>query len=71
MAQMVATFRKILYFCSVKTTERHEVAAKMQRFLCPEISKYKRNEWGRSNRPEGTAQLALTTRIALSFMSLN
>ena len=68
MAQMVATFRKILYFCSVKTTERHEVAAKMQRFLCPEISKYKRNEWGRSNRPEATAVECLTARNALSLL---
>ena len=29
--------KKIFYFCTVKTVERHEVAAKMQRFLCPNL----------------------------------
>lgn len=61
--------RKIFYFCNVKTTERYEAAAPKQRFLCPINSKYKRIEWVSSNAPKGTAQLALTTRNALSLLS--
>ena len=56
----------ILYFCGVKTSERHEVAAQMQRFLC--LLTYSINicriEWGRSNRPEAFAQKCLTARNA-------
>lgn len=59
----------IYYFCTVKTTERHEVAARMQRFLCLVISKNKRIVWGNSNVPNGSALLAVTARNALSFMS--
>ena len=59
-----------LYFCNVKTTERHEVAASWQRFLCHKIGNSKRIEWGCSNVPEGTAQLALTTRNALSLFNV-
>ena len=67
---MVATMRIIYYFCTVKTHKRHEVAAQMQRFLCPlNIVNSKRIEWGRSNRPEATACECLTARNALSFMS--
>lgn len=61
--------KKIFYFCNVKTTERHEVAASEQRFLCPKYGNSKRIEWGNSNVPKGTAQLALTTRNALSFLT--
>ena len=61
----------IYYFCTVKLTVRHEVAAKMQRFLCPQyISKNKRKEWGRSNRPEVFAQLNLTAPTALSLFNV-
>ena len=66
---MVATMGIIYYFCTVKTTERHEVAARMQRFLCLVISKNKRIECGSSNARKGSALLALTARNALSFMS--
>ena len=56
----------ILYFCTVKTSERHEVAALKQRFLC--LLTYSINicriEWGRSNRPEAFAQKCLTARNA-------
>lgn len=62
--------KKILYFCNVKTTERHEVAASGQRFLCHRNGNFKRIEWGCSNVPKGTAQLALTTRNALSFINV-
>lgn len=61
-----------LYFCTVKTYLRHEVAAQMQRFLCHLISiKNKRIEWGRSNRPKATADKCLTARNALSLLSKN
>lgn len=62
--------RKSLYFCGVKTTERHEVAATKQRFLCPLNGNSKRIEWVSSNAPKGTAQLALTTRNALYFFNV-
>ena len=60
----------ILYFCGVKTSERHEVAAQMQRFLCPPtfIINICRIEWGRSNRPEAFAQKCLTARNAAFCM---
>ena len=59
-----------LYFCGVKTTERYEAAASKQRFLCPiGIVNSKRIEWVNGNVPKGTAQLALTTRNALSLLS--
>jgi len=31
---MVSLFKKIFYFCTVKSQMRHEVAALMQLFLC-------------------------------------
>ena len=69
MAQMVATFRKILYFCSVETTERHEVAAKMQRFLCQQISsKSKRNECGSSNTRKAFALDSLTNSYCAFYI---
>ena len=54
MAVMVASFKKIFYFCNVKTSERHEVAAMMQRFLCLLIFSINicRIEWGNGNVPE-------------------
>ena len=59
----------IYYFCTVKKSERHEVAARMQRFLCLVIGKNKRIVCGSSNARKGPAHLALTARNALSFMS--
>lgn len=66
---MAVSIGNIFYFCTVKTLERHEVAAKMQRFLCPEfISKnIGRNEWGNSNIPKVFALKYLTARTAAFF----
>ena len=46
MAQMVATFRKILYFCSVKIYVRY-IAAAMSSVFCITnlLVKYSRKEW--------------------------
>lgn len=46
MAQMVATFRKILYFCSVKSVVRY-IAAAMSSVFCITnlLVKYSRKEW--------------------------
>ena len=63
--------KKIFYFRNVKTTERYEAAATKQRFLYRLNRIIKRIEWGCSNVPKGTAQLALTTRNALSLLSKN
>lgn len=61
-----------LYFCGVKTYLRYEAAAQKQRFLCPILLvNSKRIEWGRSNRPEATADKCLTARNALSLLSKN
>jgi hypothetical protein len=35
MVQMAASSKINFYFCNVKSNKRHEVAAKKQRFLCP------------------------------------
>ena len=68
---MVGTIRNNYYFCTVKLTERHEVAAEKQRFLCPinVLVNNKRKEWGRSNRPVVSAQLNQTAPTALSLLS--
>ena len=64
--------KKTLYFCGVKLTVRYEAAAKSSVFCAPILlENYKRNEWGRSNRPKDLAQLVLTARTALSLLSLN
>lgn len=72
MAVMVASSKKIFYFCNVKSKERHEVAARKQRFLCPNliVINNKRNEWGSSNVPKVSALWNLTARIALSFINV-
>lgn len=58
----------IYYFCTVKSKLRHDVAALCSVF-CAHILlvNSKRIEWGRSNRPEASAVLSLTTRNALSL----
>ena len=67
----MASIKYIFYFCGVKLTVRYEAAAIKQRFLCPQcISKNKRKEWGRSNRPEVLAQLNLTAPTALSLFNV-
>ena len=62
--------RMIYYFCTVKSNERHDVAAESSVF-CAHILlvNNKRIEWGRSNRPEVSAHWNLTTRNALSLLS--
>jgi hypothetical protein len=63
MAQMVATFRKILYFCSVKLKVRYIAAAMSSVFCANEfIKNIERNEWVSSNAPKALALLSLTTR---------
>jgi hypothetical protein len=69
----MATIKYIFYFCGVKLTVRYEAAAIKQRFLCPQcISKNKRKEWGRSNRPEVKciSSVNLTAPTALSFINV-
>lgn len=67
---MVATMGIIYYFCTVKSYERHEVAAKMQRFLCAIlISKYSRLECGSSNAHKVSARMNLTAPSAFCLMS--
>lgn len=65
MAQMVATFRKILYFCSVKSLLRY-IAAAMSSDFCIKnlLVKYSRLEWGCGNVPEVSAVVNLTTPTA-------
>ena len=68
---MVGTIRNNYYFCTVKLTERHEVAAEEQHFLCPQnlVLNNKRKEWGIGNNPVVLAQLNQTAPTALSLLS--
>ena len=67
---MVVRLKNSFYICTVKSSERHEVAAAKQRFLCPLlVVNYKRKEWGNSNVPVGLAQNTLTAPTALSLLS--
>ena len=66
---MVATMEISFYICTVKTYQRHEVAARSSVFCAFNLVNNKRIEWGKSNRPEATADKCLTARNALSFMS--
>ena len=60
----------ILYFCGVKSNKRHEVAAQMQRFLCPYLLlTYSRIEWVNGNVPKVSACLNLTARNAVFLLS--
>ena len=68
---MVASSKKIFYFCNVKSYERYEAAARKQRFLYPSISvNSKRKEWGNSNVPEVSARMNLTAPTALSLFNV-
>ena len=68
---MFVSMRMIFYICTVKITERHEVAAKMQRFLCHSILvNSKRKECGSSNAHKVSARLILTAPIALSLFNV-
>ena len=71
MAEKVVTSKKNYYFCTVKTYERHEVAAEKQRFLCPYlVLNIQRKEWGSSNAPKVTAREYLTAPTALSLYNV-
>ena len=59
-----------LYFCGVKTSERHEVAAQMQRFLCPNfIIKNIAVSCVVAVMPTRFRLMSLTARNTASFMS--
>ena len=68
---MVVRLKNSFYICTVKITERHEVAASKQRFLCSHhvLVNNKRKEWGCSNAPVVLAQLNQTAPTALSLLS--
>ena len=60
----------IYYFCTVKSNERHEVAAESSVFCALDLlQKYNRIECGRSNAHKVSARWNLTARNAVSFMS--
>ena len=62
----MASIKYIFYFCGVKISKRHEVAAQMQRFLCAIlISKYSRLECGSSNAHKVSARMILTAPSAV------
>ena len=66
---MVVGFKKIFYFCNVKSYERYEAAANKQRFLYPFIIvNSKRKEWVNGNVPKVSARMNLTAPTALSFV---
>ena len=66
------TMEEILYICSVKSVGRHKVAAQCSVF-CERILSvyYNRIECGSRNAHDVLAQLNVTARNAVSFMSLN
>ena len=60
----------ILYFCGVKFIKRHEVAAQMQRFLCPNfIIKNIAVSCVVAVMPTRFRLMSLTARNTASFMS--
>ena len=66
MARIETRLAKTLYFCNVKTSERHEVAGSASVFRAENlIEKLYPNECGRSNTRKGTAQMSLTARIGV------
>ena len=66
MARIELRLAKTLYFCNVKTSERHEVAGSASVFRAENfIEKLYPNECGRSNTRKGTAQMSLTARIGV------
>lgn len=65
-----ASYRNNYYFCNVKISERHDVAAESSVFRALNIvEKYNRNECGSSNARKGFAQMTLTARCG--FLCLN
>ena len=71
MARIELRLAKILYFCNVKTSERHDVAGSASVFRAENfIEKLYPNECGRSNTRKGSARDTLTARIGV-FICLN
>ena len=69
MARIDLSLAKILYFCNVKTSGRHEVAGNASVFRATILLvKYNRNECGSSNAHKGFAQMTLTTRMRFSIV---
>lgn len=71
---MGGNMKSIFYFCIVKSNVRHEVAAKMQRFLCPNflrIDTERIKVCGSSNAHRFSARLNLTAPCALLFLMSN
>lgn len=69
MGTKVSSSKNILYFCNVKTSGRHEVAAESSVFRATILLvKYNRNECGSSNAHKGFAQMTLTTRMRFSYV---
>lgn len=66
MARIELSLAKILYFCNVKSHERHEVAAESSVFRASNLLvTYNPNEYGRSNARKGFAHDTLTARIGV------
>ena len=60
------SFKNIFYFCNVKNSLRHDVAAESSVFRAPNLLvKYNPNECGSSNARKGSAKNTLTTRIGV------
>lgn len=71
---MVATLKNSFYICTVKSVERHEVAAAKQRFLCPQylVLNNKRKECGTGNSHKVNCNCStnLTAPTALSYINV-
>lgn len=66
MARIFASYRNSLYFCNVKSNERHEVAGYASVFRAIIlVEKSKRIVCGSSNTRKVSARLNLTARNAL------
>ena len=60
------SFKNIFYFCNVKNSLRHDVAAESSVFRAPNLLvKYNPNDGGRSNAHKGSALDTLTHRIGV------
>jgi hypothetical protein len=66
MARIELSLAKILYFCNVKNSLRHEVAAESSVFRASNLLvKYNPNDGGSSNAHKGSAVNTLTHRIGV------
>lgn len=67
---MAATLRKIFYFCTVKLSERHEVAAQTGSVFCAKklFRNIDRIGCGTGNSHKVFALISLTTRNAVFYV---